>query len=61
MKSDTVMTEYEKFDGAMDALLKVNPSVVKAAMDQEKREREEERKVKRASSASAPVSSTHDA
>jgi hypothetical protein len=46
-------TESEKFDVAMNKLLKANPSAVKAAMEQEKREREAERKVKRASSAPA--------
>ena len=40
------MTEKEKFDAAMDKLLKANPTVVKAAMEQEKQERETERKAK---------------
>ena len=42
------MTESEEFDKAMDKLLKANPAVVKAAMEQEKKERAEERKAKRA-------------
>ncbi len=46
MKSD-----HEKFDSAMDKLLKVPPQIVKDAMEQEKREREERRKAKRASAA----------
>lgn len=39
--------EFEKFDSAMDKLLKVRPQVVKDAMDAEKKERAEERKAKR--------------
>ena len=53
------MTEKENFDAGMDKLLKANPKIVKAAMEQEKQEREAERKAKRASS--APVSSSRDA
>lgn len=40
-------SERDKFDAAMDKLLKANPMVVKAAMEQEKKERAEERAVKR--------------
>ena len=40
-------SEREQFDAAMDKLLKANPAVVKAAMEQEKKERAEERKTKR--------------
>lgn len=54
------MTEKDRFDHGMSKLLKANPQIVKAAMEQEKLEREEERKVKRASS-SAPASSNRDA
>ena len=50
--------EKEKFDIAMDKLLKANPSVVRAAMEREKRERETERNAKEKSS--APSSSTRD-
>ena len=41
------MTEKENFDAGMDKLLKANPAVVKSAMEQEKKERAEERKAKR--------------
>ncbi len=39
-------SERNKFDAAMDRLLKANPAAVKAAMEQEKKERAEERKAK---------------
>jgi hypothetical protein len=52
-------SEAELFDTAMGKLLKADPKVVKAAMEQEKREREEARKAKRASS--VPASSNRDA
>ena len=39
-------TDAEAFDKAMDKLLKVPPQIVKKAMEQEKRERAEERKQK---------------
>lgn len=39
--------EHRRFDAAMDKLLKANPTVVKAAMEQEKKERAEERKAKK--------------
>ena len=54
------MTESEAFDNAMRKVLLANPSVVRAAMEQEKQVREAERKAKRAS-LSVPVSSNHDA
>ena len=41
------MTEKESFDAAMDKLLKADPKIVRAAMEQEKKERAEERKAKR--------------
>lgn len=41
-------TESERFDLAIDTILKANPQAVKAAMEQEKREREVERKAKKA-------------
>lgn len=53
------MSESVSFDEAMDKLLKANPKVVKAAMEQEKLEREAERRAKRA--ASVPASSNRDA
>ena len=40
-------TELDKFNDAMDRLLKVPPQVVKNAMEQEKRERAEDRKRKK--------------
>lgn len=40
-------SEAEKFDSAMDKLLKVPPQIVKNAMEDEKRERAEERNAKR--------------
>ena len=39
-------TKMETFDSAVDKLLKANPVVVKAAMEQEKKERAEERRAK---------------
>ena len=53
------MTERTKFDEGMTRLLKANPKIVKAAMEQEKQEREAERKAKRSSS-SVPASSNRD-
>lgn len=41
-------SEFKVFDAAMDKLLKADPVQVKAAMEQEKRERAEERKAKKA-------------
>ncbi len=41
------MTECETFDEGMSKLLKANPQIVKAAMEQEKQEREAERKAKK--------------
>ncbi len=37
-------TEYDTFSSAMDTILKADPEAVKAAMDAEKREREEEQR-----------------
>jgi len=54
------MNEKDLFDEGMTKLLKANPQIVKAAMEQEKQEREAERKAKRASS-SVPASSNRDA
>ena len=47
--------EFETFNSAMDAILRANPQVVKAAMEEERKER----KIKR--SASVPSSSNRDA
>ena len=52
--------DLDKFNDGMATLLKANPQIVKAAMEQEKQEREAERKAKRASS-SVPASSNRDA
>ena len=51
--------ESARFDAAMSKLLKANPLAVKAAMEQEKLDREAERIAKRASS--VPASSNRDA
>jgi hypothetical protein len=37
-------SEYNTFNKAMDTILKTDPDAVKAAMEREKREREEEAK-----------------
>jgi hypothetical protein len=50
------MSEKEAFDEGMAKLLKANPQIVRAAMEQEKQEREEERKAKRSSSVRAASS-----
>ncbi len=39
-------SDYDRFNSGMEKLLKANPLAVKAAMEQEKREREAERKRK---------------
>ena len=52
------MNEKDAFDEGMSKLLKANPQIVKAAMEQEKQEREAERKAKRSSS--VPASSNRD-
>lgn len=46
------MTERESFDSGMDKLLKANPQIVKAAMEQEKQQREAGRKAKHGASVS---------
>lgn len=46
-------TEFENFNRAMNAILKANPKVVKAAMEAEKAERAKKRKAKRSSAARA--------
>ena len=53
-----MLRDFEKFDATMDSLVKANPQLVKAAMEQEKQEREAERRAKRSSS--VPASSNHD-
>jgi hypothetical protein len=40
--------EYERFNTAMDKILRADPKIVKAAMDEEKRERMANPKLKRA-------------
>jgi hypothetical protein len=41
-------TEYEQFNMAMDKILRADPKIVKAAMEEEKRERAANPKAKRA-------------
>jgi hypothetical protein len=53
------MSEKDLFDEGMAKLLKANPQMVRAAMEQEKQEREAERKAKLSSY--APASSSRDA
>ena len=36
--------DYEKFDAAMSTILKADPKAVKAAMEQDKKDRAEQRK-----------------
>lgn len=55
MDTNPKNTEYERFDDAMDMLLKVPPQIVKDAMEAEKRERAEARKTKRTSVSRASV------
>lgn len=43
MKKDR---EFEKFDNAMQIILRANPKAVKEAMEREKRENAEKRKAK---------------
>jgi hypothetical protein len=43
-------SELEKFNRAMDTLLKATPASVKAALEAEKEERSKQREAKRASS-----------
>jgi hypothetical protein len=49
-------TEYETFSKAMDKTLKADPAKVKAQMEAEKKEREEQRKAKKQPSASGHAS-----
>ncbi|HEX7728062.1 MAG TPA: hypothetical protein VF392_03425 [Terracidiphilus sp.] len=51
-------SEFEKFNTAMDRILKVNPATVKAEMEEDKRQREEARKAKKLPSASVPASTS---
>jgi hypothetical protein len=44
-KSDT--SEFERFDSAMSTILKADPKVVKAAMEQDKKDRAKQRKTKK--------------
>ena len=59
-KTEGASEEFEKFSEGLGKILKADPKLVKAAMEQEKKERAEERKAKRASSASAPSSSSRN-
>jgi hypothetical protein len=49
--------EYDKFNTAMDTILKADPVKIKAEMEADKREREEQRKAKKQPSASGRASS----
>jgi hypothetical protein len=49
--------EFQEFNSAMDTILKADPEKVKAEMEADKREREEQRKAKKPPSALGRVSS----
>jgi hypothetical protein len=49
-------TEFERFNHAMDTILKAKPEIVKRAMEIEKQERAKQRKAKRFSAARASIS-----
>ena len=49
--------EFETFDAAMSTILKADPAKVRAEMEADKREREEQRKAKKQPSASGRASS----
>jgi len=53
-------TEFDEFNSAMDAILKADPAKVKAQMETDKREREEQRKAKKQPSASDHASGDED-
>lgn len=52
-KAAATSEEFDKFSAGLRKLLRADPKLVKAAMEQEKKERAEER---RAKGASSPVS-----
>ena len=41
------MTEFDKFNAAMNTILKADPKAVKASMEQDKKDRAKQRKAKR--------------
>lgn len=47
------MTEKEKFDAGMAAILKANPVTVRAAMEADKKDRAKRRKAKKSSASRA--------
>jgi hypothetical protein len=47
-------SDFDKFNTAMDTILKANPAAVKASMEQDKKDRAKQRKAKKSPSASAP-------
>ena len=49
-------SEFDKFNAAMDKILRADPAKVKAEMEDDKRQREEARKAKKLPSASGRVS-----
>lgn len=49
-------SEFNKFNSAMDTILKADPAKVKAEMEEDKRLRDEQRKAKKQSSALNRVS-----
>jgi len=53
-------TDYDKFNAAMDSILKADPAKVKAEMEEDKRQREEARKAKKQPSVSGRASTSKD-
>lgn len=52
--------EYEVFNAAMDTILRADPAIVKAELEEDKRQREQDRKAKKQPSASRPASIAKD-
>ena len=52
--------EFDKFNSAMDALLRADPKAVKEEMEREKQQNAEKRKAKKKPSASARAASATD-
>jgi hypothetical protein len=53
-------TEFDEFNSAMDAILKADPAKVKAQIETDKREREEQRKAEKQPSAADHASGDED-
>jgi hypothetical protein len=53
--------EFDEFNSAMDTILKADPAKVKAQMEADKKQREEQRKAKKQPSASDPASGDREA